>query len=119
MEPQSSVPSVALDLRSRHAWRRSSNGDHVRLDSAITIGRITHEPRPNCEHIYFAVGDLEDVYRRARRVGGLSTRTGDGDLPMGGIAQRPWGERSFYINDPSGNPLCFVDERTVFTTGLI
>jgi hypothetical protein len=34
---------------------------------------------------------------------------------MGVIAQRPWGERSFYMNDPSGNPLCFVDEKTVFT----
>jgi predicted enzyme related to lactoylglutathione lyase len=75
------------------------------------------EPRPNFEHIYFAVGDLEELYRRAQRVGGLSTRTGDGNLPMGAIARRPWGERSFYMSDPSGNPLCFVDETTVFTRG--
>jgi catechol 2,3-dioxygenase-like lactoylglutathione lyase family enzyme len=77
------------------------------------------ESRPNFEHVYFAVQNLEDVYQRALRVGGLSMRTGDGNLPMGAIAQRPWGERSFYMNDPSGNPLCFVDEKTVFTPGLM
>jgi hypothetical protein len=55
------------------------------------------------------------VYRRARTLGGLSTGIGDGGLPMGEIAMRPWGERSFYMADPFGNPLCFVDERTLFT----
>jgi predicted enzyme related to lactoylglutathione lyase len=71
--------------------------------------------RPNFEHVYFAVDDLEAAYARAQRVGGLSTKTGDGSLPMGEIARRPWGERSFYMFDPSGNPLCFVDSATVFT----
>jgi catechol 2,3-dioxygenase-like lactoylglutathione lyase family enzyme len=75
------------------------------------------ESRPNFEHIYFAVPNLDEVYQRAQRVGGLSTRIGDGHLPMGAIAQRPWGERSFYMHDPAGNPLCFVDETTVFTAG--
>jgi uncharacterized glyoxalase superfamily protein PhnB len=32
-----------------------------------------------------------------------------------GIETRPWGERSFYARDPFGNPICFVDEKTVFT----
>ena len=71
--------------------------------------------RPNAEHVYFAVDDLEAAFARAQRVGGLSTQTGDGSLPMGQIARRPWGERSFYMFDPSGNPLCFVDAATVFT----
>jgi predicted enzyme related to lactoylglutathione lyase len=73
------------------------------------------EPRPNFDHIYFAVADLDEVFRRAQRLGGLGTRTGDGGLPMGAIATRPWGERSFYMKDPGGNPLCFVDEQTLFT----
>jgi catechol 2,3-dioxygenase-like lactoylglutathione lyase family enzyme len=73
------------------------------------------ELRPNVEHVYFAVADLEAVYARAQRLGGLAAETGDGDLPMGQIATRPWGERSFYMRDPFGNPLCFVDERTLFT----
>lgn len=72
-------------------------------------------PRPNFEHIYFAVDDLDAAHRRAQQAGGLSTETGDGGLPMGEIATRPWGERSFYILDPFGNPLCFVDSKTLFT----
>jgi predicted enzyme related to lactoylglutathione lyase len=75
----------------------------------------TTEPRPNFEHVYFAVSDLEDAFSRAEGTGGLVDAVGDGNLPMGRIAKRPWGERSFYMRDPFGNPLCFVDEKTVFT----
>ncbi len=71
--------------------------------------------KPLPDHLYFAVADLEAVYRRAEKVGGLSNEIGDGKLPMGKIAVRPWRERSFYMRDPFGNPLCFVDERTLFT----
>jgi catechol 2,3-dioxygenase-like lactoylglutathione lyase family enzyme len=71
--------------------------------------------RPNQDYVYFAVRDLESVFSRAKRLGGLVREVGDGDLPMGEIAKRPWGERSFYMKDPSGNPLCFVDETTLFT----
>jgi catechol 2,3-dioxygenase-like lactoylglutathione lyase family enzyme len=73
------------------------------------------DPHSNFDHVYFAVDNLEEVYRRAERLGGLSTDVGDGRLPMGQIAVRPWGERSFYLHDPFGNPLCFVDSRTLFT----
>jgi catechol 2,3-dioxygenase-like lactoylglutathione lyase family enzyme len=72
-------------------------------------------PRPNFDHVYFAVDNLEAVYQRAQSVGGLSAETGDGRLQMGEIARRPWGERSFYMRDPFGNPLCFVDATSVFT----
>jgi predicted enzyme related to lactoylglutathione lyase len=72
-------------------------------------------PRPNFEHVYFAIDDLEAVYGRAQALGGLSPEIGDGQLAMGEIATRPWGERSFYMRDPFGNPLCFVDARTLFT----
>ena len=75
------------------------------------------DPRPNFEHVYFAVHDLESSYERARRLGGIATERGDGNLPMGEIARRPWGERSFYMHDPFGNPICFVDETTLFTAG--
>ena len=73
--------------------------------------------RSNPEHVYFAVPDLEAVFKRAEILGGLSTEIGDGKLPMGSIARRPWGERSFYMHYPSGNPLCFVDERSVYRGG--
>lgn len=71
----------------------------------------------NPEHVYFAVPDLEAAFRRAEICGGLSTATGDGDLPMGRIARRPWGELSFYLHDPSGNPICFVDAQSVYQGG--
>jgi predicted enzyme related to lactoylglutathione lyase len=75
------------------------------------------EARPNFDHVYFAVSDLDAVYKRAEAVGGISEDVGDGHLPMGQIARRPWGERSFHMRDPFGNKLCFVDEQTVFTAG--
>lgn len=68
----------------------------------------------NSEHVYFAVPDLEAVYRRAHHVGGLAEETGDGNLAMGQIARRPWGEVSFYMRDPAGNPLCFVDAQSLY-----
>jgi predicted enzyme related to lactoylglutathione lyase len=73
--------------------------------------------RNNAEHVYFAVPDLEAVFTRAEQTGGLSKETGDGGLPMGQIARRPWGERSFYMHDPSGNPICFVDAQSIFKGG--
>ncbi|HSF18165.1 MAG TPA: VOC family protein [Vicinamibacteria bacterium] len=66
------------------------------------------DARPNQDHIYFAVSDLESVHERATALGGLSE-------DMGTIEKRPWGEVSFYMKDPFGNPLCFVDEKTLFT----
>jgi predicted enzyme related to lactoylglutathione lyase len=79
------------------------------------VGDGDREPvRANEEHIYFAVPDLQAVFERAVQTGRLSTETGDGKLPMGQIAKRPWGEVSFYLSDPSGNPLCFVDEQSVY-----
>lgn len=72
------------------------------------------QPRPNFGHVYLSTANLESCFERAKAVGGLARDTGDGGLPMGEIATRPWGERSFYIDDPFGNPLCFVDAATLF-----
>lgn len=72
-------------------------------------------PRANFGHVYFAVDDLEGHFERADSLGCLQHGSGDGGLPMGEIATRPWGERSFYADDPFGNPLCFVDAATLFT----
>ncbi len=36
---------------------------------------------------------------------------------MAEIHRRSWGERSFYVEDPFGNKICFVDQDTVFTGG--
>ncbi len=69
------------------------------------------------EAVYFATKHLEAVHRRARKLRCLSPELlhDDRGQPMGEIVVRPWGERSFYAMDPAENPLCFVDDRTLFT----
>jgi uncharacterized glyoxalase superfamily protein PhnB len=69
------------------------------------------DARPNPDHVYFAVADLDACYRRV-------TAQPNGAV-IRPIETQPWGERSFYCTDPFGNKLCFVDDRTVFTGGLI
>lgn len=67
------------------------------------------EFRPNPDNIYFAVPDLKAAFGRAKSAGcAWLEKT---------IATRPWGERSFYARDPFGNPICMVDEDTLFTGG--
>ena len=69
------------------------------------------DARPNPDHVYFAVDDLDEYYRRVSK-----RPTGSVLRP---IETQPWGERSFYCMDPFGNKLCFVAESTMFTGGLI
>ncbi len=71
------------------------------------------QPHPAAKALYFTVNDLEAVYERARALHCLS-REDVHDAPGGGIVVRPWGERSFYVEDPWKNPLCFVEEGTVY-----
>jgi predicted enzyme related to lactoylglutathione lyase len=66
------------------------------------------------DYIYFAVRDLDEVYSRASTLGCLSTEDVHG-ASAGEVVVRPWGERSFYVKDPWGNGLCFVDDKTLFT----
>jgi len=69
------------------------------------------DARPNPDHVYFAVDNLDEYYRRvSERPNGSILRP---------IETQPWGERSFYCRDPFGNKLCFVAESTMFTGGLI
>jgi catechol 2,3-dioxygenase-like lactoylglutathione lyase family enzyme len=72
------------------------------------------EARPNQDHIYFAVKNLESYHRRAAKLGALQKGDVHGEA-SGEIVKRPWGERSFYGQDPFGNLFCFVDEKTLFT----
>lgn len=69
---------------------------------------------PNVDDLYFSVSDLEEIYERARELGCLSEQEVHNES-AGAIVTRPWGERSFYIEDPWGNGVCFVDDKTVYT----
>jgi predicted enzyme related to lactoylglutathione lyase len=65
--------------------------------------------RPNPDLTYFAVDDLDACYERSQKLRMQSSS----DQPSG-IQTHPWGERSFYGTDPSGNPICFVDDQTLY-----
>jgi predicted enzyme related to lactoylglutathione lyase len=71
------------------------------------------QPRAAAKSLYFTVKDLEAAFERAKALECLS-REDIHDAPGGGIVVRPWGERSFYAEDPWRNPLCFVEEGTVY-----
>ena len=77
----------------------------------VSLGSERPQPIPT---MYFASGDLEAVHARAKDMGCLDREDVHG-APAGAIVRRPWGERSFYVEDPFGNSLCFVDPATLFT----
>ena len=58
------------------------------------------------QYIYIAVPDLVEIRNKMKT---LECKF------LGEIEEMPWGETLFYANDPFGNPICFVDEKTVFT----
>jgi len=62
------------------------------------------QPHPAAKALYFTVKNLEAAFERATAVGGLSQEDVH-DASGGGIVVRPWGERSFYLEDPWENPL--------------
>ena len=78
----------------------------------ITTGG--EEAKPTPDNIYFSLNDLEAIFERASSLDCLSKANVHGE-PAGEIVTRPWGERCFYVEDPFGNPLCFVDSKTLFT----
>ena len=58
------------------------------------------------QYIYISTDNLEDIHQKITN--------SDCMYVDEAIETMPWGERLFYANDPFGNPICFVDDRTVF-----
>jgi catechol 2,3-dioxygenase-like lactoylglutathione lyase family enzyme len=84
----------------------------------LDYSTVAEAERPHpTEAIYFATNDLEEVHRRARKLGCLDAGLihNDSANRAGEVVVRPWGELSFYAQDPAGNPICFVEARTKFT----
>ena len=71
------------------------------------------KPHPAAKALYFTVKDLDGVFARAKALGCLSRADVHG-VSSSTISVRPWGERSFYVEDPWQNPLCFVEAGTVY-----
>jgi catechol 2,3-dioxygenase-like lactoylglutathione lyase family enzyme len=67
---------------------------------------------PNHGFVYFATTEpLEQVRERAITGGAVP------DPIRGEIGTRPWRERSFYVRDPWGNPVCVVEHGTEYLGG--
>ena len=79
----------------------------------VDVTRFGGAPHPAAKALYFTVSDLDATHARAASLDCLSDETVHG-LKGGDISVKPWGERSFYANDPWGNPLCFVEAGTVY-----
>jgi predicted enzyme related to lactoylglutathione lyase len=110
-------PEKAFDFYSRllAVEGRSVGGGRYYFDcGAVILALLKSDAQPNTEYIYFSVADLEAVFARAHELDCLSKTEVHG-AAAGEITVRPWGERCFYAYDPSGNGLCFVDEKTLFT----
>ena len=101
-----------------HPGRRISPGRHYFGCGGTILAcfdpRADGDPwdaRPNPDHLYLAVSDLESSLARVQAE--------PGSVVHSVIETQPWGERSFYCSDPFGNKLCFVDDQTLFTAGLL
>ena len=71
------------------------------------------EPHPAAKALYFTVKDLDAIFERAVALDCRSNGNVHGTA-AGEISVKPWGERSFYAEDRWKNPLCFVEEGTVY-----
>jgi catechol 2,3-dioxygenase-like lactoylglutathione lyase family enzyme len=103
---------------------RAVAGGRIYFDSGpVILGVLDYSTEAGskipalAEALYFATADLDGVFLRARALRCLTPGLlhDDPSSPLGQIVVRPWGERSFYAQDPSGNALCFVDDKTLFT----
>jgi len=107
--------STLLDSKARDIRGSRTYFDCGAVILALIDPSAGGEPaRPMPDQVYFAVKDLDTVHGRARDLRCLSKDDVHGK-PGGLIVIRPWGERSFYCEDPFGNQLCFVDQNTIFT----
>jgi hypothetical protein len=71
------------------------------------------KPHPAAKALYFVVNDLDAIFARAKSLRCLSDEDVHGE-PGGQIRVRPWGERSFYVEDKWRNPMCFVEAGTIY-----
>lgn len=95
-----------------------SPGSRVYIQAGPAVLQVvdvseTSAPHPAAKSLYFTVRNLQAIHDRAMMLGALSDELVHGN-PGGEIAKRPWGERSFYAEDPWGNPLCFVEAGTTY-----
>jgi catechol 2,3-dioxygenase-like lactoylglutathione lyase family enzyme len=94
---------------------RPQMGHRVYFEAGPVTLQVVQAQTPHtaAKALYFLVDDLDAAHARAAGLDCLSSEAVHGE-PGGQPVVRPWGERSFYADDPSGNPLCFVEAGTVY-----
>ena len=97
---------------------RKLPGSRVHFDCGGAILQITDvsasgPSHPCARSVYLSVPNLEAVHKRAKKLKCLSIELVH-DKPGGAVVVRPWGERSFYADDPWFNSLCFVEAGTEY-----
>ncbi len=102
-------PGIPIPRGSRHYFHCGSM-----ILALVDVTKGGEQPQPTPDYIYFAVNNLAEIYERAQALDCLCPDRYH-DQNAGEIVKRPWGEVSFYVEDPWGNGLCFVDETTLFT----
>ncbi|HWB20110.1 MAG TPA: VOC family protein, partial [Phycisphaerales bacterium] len=75
----------------------------------------SYKAQPLSEWLYFAVDDLDATHAACAKAGAEFLPGDIHGTPAGKPSKRPWGERSFYMTDPWGNKICFVDRSTAYT----
>jgi catechol 2,3-dioxygenase-like lactoylglutathione lyase family enzyme len=79
----------------------------------ITDVSASGPSHPNAKSVSLSVPNLEAVHKRARKLKCLSIELVP-DKAGGAMHKRPWGEKSFYVDDPWFNSLCFVQAGTEY-----
>jgi catechol 2,3-dioxygenase-like lactoylglutathione lyase family enzyme len=82
--------------------------------AVLDVSQGGMKPTPGPKSIYFATDDIRPVHERAEQLGALAPFSVHG-MSAGEVVKRPWGEVSFYVTDPWGNELCFVEDGTLYT----
>lgn len=77
------------------------------IESAVTFYSNIFNLRGHRVSLYIAVNNLDQIHQKIKN---SNCQHVDEKIEI-----MPWGERLFYSNDPFGNPVCFVDESTLFT----
>lgn len=91
---------------------RKLSGQRVHFDCGGCILEVmdvsaSGPSHPNAKSLSLSVPNLEAVHKRARKLKCLSIELVP-DKAGGAMHKRPWGEKSFYVDDPWFNSLCFV-----------
>jgi len=102
-------PGIRIHRGSRHYFDCGTV-----ILALVDVAKGGESPQPTPDYIYFAVNNLDEIFERAKALDCLAQDRYH-DQEAGQIVKRPWGEVSFYVEDPWGNGLCFVDETTLFT----